>query len=137
MTGSCLCGAVRIELPAPPPFIHDCDCTLCRKSGAAWGYFPADAVRASGGTRSFVRTDKPGAAAAVQHCPACGSTTHFVMTEAFRAAHPDADMVGVNMRLFAPDELAGIEVRFPDGYNWPGSGAFAYRRDAVPAGEGW
>ena len=32
--------------------------------------------------------------------------------------------MGVNMRLFDADFLNGIELRFPDGANWIGTGPF-------------
>jgi hypothetical protein len=38
--------------------------------------------------------------------------------------------MGVNMRLADESELAGIELRYPDGRAWPGEGDFAYVREA-------
>ena len=38
MTGTCLCGAVTVTVDDRPDYIHDCNCSLCRKAGAAWGY---------------------------------------------------------------------------------------------------
>lgn len=34
--GSCLCGAVRFELTAPPLFMSYCHCSRCRKAGGAF-----------------------------------------------------------------------------------------------------
>lgn len=34
--GSCLCGAVRFELTAPPLFMSYCHCSRCRKTGGAF-----------------------------------------------------------------------------------------------------
>jgi hypothetical protein len=39
-------------------------------------------------------------------------------------------LVGVNMRLADESDLAGIEVRYPDGRAWSGAGAFGYVREA-------
>lgn len=136
MTGTCLCGAVRVTLAAKPEFIHDCNCDLCRKSGAAWGYFPAAQVSAEGETISAMRVDKPEPAAEVHSCASCAATTHFVIARSFMERHGAIDLVGVNMRLFDLGELNGVEVRFPNGRDWSGEGPFDYRRPAV-AVSGW
>ena len=39
-------------------------------------------------------------------------------------------MMGVNMWLADSRDLAGIELRFPDGKSWPGHGEFSYVRKA-------
>ena len=131
MTGTCLCGAVSVEIEATPAFIHDCNCSLCRKLGGAWGYFSSAGVKTTGQTRSYTREDKPDAGVSVHSCKTCGATTHFTLTEAFKAKHPEADMAGVNMRLFNPDDLNGVEVRYPNGKDWSGEGPFGYRREAT------
>jgi hypothetical protein len=134
MTGTCLCGAVRVTIDARPEFINDCNCSLCRKAGAAWGYFPSASVTTAGSTLAFSRTDKTAPAVAVHSCSTCAATTHFVLTEAFRAGHPDVDVVGVNMRLFDPTELDGVELRFPNGRDWAGEGPYDFRRPAMTIG---
>lgn len=135
MTSTCFCGAVSVTIDRKPDFIFDCNCSLCRKSGGAWGYFPPASLSTSGPTTSFARTDKALAAVEVHACSTCASTTHWVRTDAFKREHGTDDMVGVNMRLFDPDELSGIEVQFPDGKNWDGNGAFGFQRDAIAIGE--
>jgi len=135
MTATCLCGAVSVTIDARPDFINDCNCSLCRKTGGAWGYFPPASVDAVGDTVSYSRTDKSAPAVDIHSCAVCGATTHWTRTEAFVAQHQMNDMVGVNMRLFDPDDLAGVEVHFPDGKTWTGQGPFGYRRAAIRIGE--
>ena len=124
---TCLCGAVHVRADARPEFVHDCNCTLCSKSGARWGYYLPAQVAIEGETRGFVRTDKAEAGAEVHSCSICGATTHFVLTAAMIAWHGNTIM-GVNSRLADDAELAGVEVRYPDGRAWPGFGEFIYRR---------
>ncbi|MEM1090714.1 MAG: aldehyde-activating protein [Pseudomonadota bacterium] len=131
MTATCICGAVEISIVSRPEFIHDCNCSLCRKTGAAWGYFTDAQVTTKGETETFVRRDKSGAAAQVHSCLVCATTTHFDLTDAFKADNREADQVGVNMRMFEPHLLEGVEVRYPDGANWAGQGAFGYRREPM------
>lgn len=129
MVTSCLCGAVRVEAPTPE-FVHECNCTLCRKTGARWGYYHPRDVRVTGETLGYVRGDKPGAGASVRRCATCGSVTHFTLTPEMVEKHGDT-MLGVNVRLADPGALAGVELRYPDGAAWDGAGAFGYVRESV------
>ncbi len=131
MTGNCICGAVSVTIDEKPEFINDCDCGLCRKAGAAWGYFPSASVKTSGKTVSFVRSDKKNAGVEIHSCEKCAATTHWVLTKSFQEQNESADQVGVNMRLFDPSELTGVEVRFPNGKDWDGESPYGYRRKAM------
>lgn len=122
---SCLCGQSRVETEQRPEYLHECNCALCRKSGARWAYLnPADVV-VTGETRGYTREDKDDPGADLRFCPRCGVTTHFVLTESAVAKHGNVVM-GLNVRLVPESELAGVELRFPDGADWPGHGEFAY-----------
>jgi hypothetical protein len=127
---ACHCGAVTVEIDHLPEYINLCDCTLCLKSGGAWGYFVNAKVTATGETGRYRRTDYAKPAVEMQFCTKCGVTTHWTLTE-----HHDGNRVGVNMRLFEPAVLAGIEVRSLDGRNWHGDGAADHRRAAGKLGE--
>ncbi|MCV0382279.1 MAG: GFA family protein [Erythrobacter sp.] len=130
MVASCLCDAVRVETRDTPEFLHECNCTLCRKTGALWAYPSPDTVSVKGTTARYQRTDKERASAEIHFCPTCGSTTHFTLTEGTIAAFGNT-MMGVNARLADEAELAGVELRFPDGAAWAGAGEFGYVREAV------
>ena len=129
MTLSCLCGASRVALTKRPDFIHECNCTLCTKSGARWGYFHPSEVAVEGTTEGYSRSDKDDPGAEIRFCPTCGSTTHFMLTESAVAKFGNG-MMGVNMRLVDETDLAGIELRYPDGKAWAGEGEFGYVREA-------
>ena len=122
---SCSCGAVRIEIRRRPDHINACNCTLCRKSGARWAYFHPEDVTVHGETVGHRRADKPVPAAEIRFCGLCGSTTHFVLTEDAIVRFGNTQ-TGVNMWLAEERDLAGVEVRYPDGRAWPGHGPFAY-----------
>jgi hypothetical protein len=126
---SCLCGQLRAEVSKKPDFINECNCTLCRKSGARWGYFHPSEVTIDGVTNGYSRQDKPDPSADVRFCGGCGSTTHFELT-ASAVARFGNTMMGVNMALADQRDLAGVELRFPDGEAWTGAGGFAYVREA-------
>jgi len=126
---SCLCGRVRIEIARRPDFVNECNCTLCNKSGARWGYFHPSEVTVEGDTQGYCREDKDDPACRLHFCPGCGATTHFRLTSAAVAKVGDG-MMGVNMWLADEKDLAGLELRYPDGRSWQGEGAFGHVREA-------
>lgn len=135
MTITCLCGQVRVTTAKRPDFLHECNCTLCSGTGARWGYFQPAEVSVEGPTKGYSRQDKGEPNAQVHFCPTCGSTTHFVLTDSAVAKFGNGVM-GVNLRLADESELAGIELRYPDGRAWPGAGDFTYVRAPRTLGEG-
>ncbi len=126
---SCLCGQVRIETARQADFVNECNCTLCSKSGARWAYFDPSEVRVEGATKGYSRDDKTDPAAEIHFCANCGSTTHFVLTASAVAKFGNIQM-GVNVRLADEKDLAGLELRYPDGLAWSGSGEFVYLRES-------
>lgn len=127
LTLSCLCGEVRLTVARRPDFVHACNCALCRKTGARWGYYDPAEIGVAGATAAYTRQDKPDPAAEVHFCATCGATAHFRLTAAAAARFGDT-MAGANMALADERELAGVELRFPDGAAWDGAGAFDYVR---------
>jgi len=125
---ACHCGQVRLQTSKQPDHINACNCTLCSKSGARWAYFHPSEVRVDGTTSGYCRQDKGEPGAEIHFCPGCGSTTHFVLTAATIAKFGNG-MMGVNMWLAEEGDLAGIELRFPDGRGWSGEGPFDYVQD--------
>jgi hypothetical protein len=128
MTLSCLCGRVHVTVGRRPDYVNECNCALCSKSGARWGYFHPTEVGVEGETRGYRRADKDEPNAEIRFCAECGSTTHFVLTKAAVSKFGDT-LLGVNMRLAREGDLRGVEVRFPDGEAWSGSGGFDYVRE--------
>ena len=126
---SCLCGQVALEVGKRPDYINECNCTLCSKSGARWAYFHPSEVGVAGSTKGYSREDKADPAAEVHFCPVCGSTTHYTLT-ASAVSRFGNTVMGVNMALADESDLAGIELRYPDGRTWPGEGQFGYVREA-------
>ena len=128
--GSCHCGAVHVAIARKPDYVNFCDCSLCLKTGGVWGYFERPEISVEGQTAKYRRTDYPEPAVEIHYCAVCSVTTHWLTTE-----HFESERVGVNMRIFDPAELAGIEARFPDGRNWSGETTPATRRAPGRLGE--
>ena len=129
---SCHCGRVQLRIAHQPEFMNDCNCSLCGKAGAIWGYYAADEVEVVGETQGYSRSDYPNPAVRIHFCGNCGVTTHWTLTESFAAENPnEAGRMGINMRLFDDAAKAGVELRFPDGAAWDGEGAYGFVREAV------
>ena len=126
---SCLCGQIRVEVKKRPDYIHECNCALCRNSGARWAYFHPSEVSVEGTATGYCRQDKEDPASEIQFCARCGATTHFTLT-ASAVSRFGNSLMGVNMWLADEADLSGIELRYPDGQAWSGEGAFGYVREA-------
>jgi hypothetical protein len=119
VTGSCHCGAVKIEVPGAPEWVGRCNCSFCRRSGSLLAYYPDDGpenggVRISGETVPYIWGDRM---ISLHHCPVCGCHTDW------RSTGESYGKVGVNARLldgFAVTEDGPtfdgslVEVRFID-----------------------
>jgi hypothetical protein len=131
---SCHCGQIRIEIKKRPDFVNECNCTLCSKAGARWGYFRPSEVSVEGTAKGYRRHDRTDPASEIKFCGNCGSTTHFTLTESAILKFGNVQ-VGVNMGLADESDLAGIELRYPDGRAWSGGSDFGYVREARIIGQ--
>ncbi|HEY7378833.1 MAG TPA: hypothetical protein VH542_09135 [Steroidobacteraceae bacterium] len=107
-TGTCHCGALRIEVPRKPRSLTDCNCSICRRYGTLWAYYKANTVRVVGRKRhNYCWGDK---SLRFVRCANCGCISHW------ERAKPRKDSyVGVNWRNFAPGMLDTVRVRQLDG----------------------
>lgn len=110
VTGSCHCGAVRIEVPSAPEWAASCNCSICRRTGALVAYYRPEEVRVEGETATYLTGDR---FIRFHHCPACACHTHWSANpEALAGDLPQevrdllATRMGINARL-----LDGFEVR--------------------------
>ncbi len=108
ITGACHCGAVAYEYRHTPRWTTSCNCSICRRLGALWIYALIDRITVTGPTRAYAYGEK---SLAFHSCVTCGCTTHW---ENLSPETEDARMA-VNLRLAAPDVIAGVRVRHFDG----------------------
>ena len=110
LTGTCHCGAIRIEIPHAPDVLTSCNCSLCRRVGGLWAYFPASTVRAYGhpqGTDEYIQGDRT---LRTLRCKKCGCVTHWEPLE--RQAD---SRIGVNIRNFEPALVQDARLKLVDG----------------------
>lgn len=110
LSGTCHCGAIRIEIPRRPRTLTNCNCSICRRYGPLWAYYKGADVRI---------TCQPDAKASYAwgqrelrfvRCANCGCLINW---EGFR--EPEKGRVGINARNFDPDALGPVRIRRLDG----------------------
>lgn len=78
LAATCDCGAVTLNASGPVVSMFQCACQHCQKvSGSGHSsimLLPAEAVRATGATKSHVRPADSGAIFTRHFCPECGTT---------------------------------------------------------------
>ena len=107
--GSCHCGAIRVRLCFTPEDATQCNCSICRRTGALWTYGPPDQIQVQGTGVGYVQGD---ATLTTWHCGTCGITTHWTPIV------PSYGRVGVNLRLFAPELWENLPRKLVDGAGW-------------------
>src|SRR5580658_8990211 len=106
---SCHCGAVRFEVETAPDEVTDCNCSICRRSGALWAYYEAPQVpfaAENGPTDIYMWRHRM---LEFHRCRTCGCLTHWA------AADRNYTRMGVNARLMAPEVLAAAPINHFDG----------------------
>lgn len=107
--GSCHCGAIKVTLHSAPTEATECNCSICRRTGALWTYGPADQIDVTGAGVGYIQGDKT---LTTWHCGTCGIITHWT------AMDPDYGRMGVNLRLFEPELWEGLPRKLVDGASW-------------------
>jgi hypothetical protein len=106
---TCHCGAVSLEIEAPPTEITECNCSICHRYGVLWAYYPLAQVRL---IPPGIRTDIymwDDRSIEFHRCRTCGCVTHW------SAVDPLRDRTGVNARMMPPEALAQVRLRHLDG----------------------
>jgi hypothetical protein len=109
ITASCHCGLISLEIAAAPSEVTACNCSICRRYGVLWAYYPPRQVSVSSAgaaTDTYMWDDR---SIVFHRCPNCGCVSHWAPVDTAR------DRMGVNARLLPPEILARARVRHLDG----------------------
>ena len=110
ISSTCHCGTLRIEIPHRPEAVTNCNCSICRRYGALWAYYPVGSVRVTGHpehTDAYIWGDKT---LRYVRCRNCGCLTHWEPL----SPKPDSKLA-VNVRNFEPSALGDFRIRRFDG----------------------
>ncbi|MES2298659.1 MAG: GFA family protein [Pseudomonadota bacterium] len=110
LSATCHCGAVHITIPAAPECVTNCNCSLCRRTGALWAYYTVGEVKVTGHpehTCEYIWGDRM---LKTIRCRHCGSVTHWEPLPSQHGAR-----MGVNIRNFEPAQIGDVRIRRFDG----------------------
>lgn len=108
--GECHCGNIKVKIPNLTDTGTSCNCSICSKYAAIWGYFKRSQVDieiGKCGARVYSHGDKM---INFIHCSNCGCITHYEST----VDGPD-ERVAVNYRMFNHSDLEKITIKIFDG----------------------
>lgn len=119
--GSCHCGAVVIEVEAPPELVaHECNCSMCTRTGHLHLIVPADRFRLVSGQDALATYTFNTGVAKHYFCRTCGCRPYYVPR-----SNPDG--FSVNVRCLDKATVERLEILPFDGQNWEQSaGALAH-----------
>jgi len=110
LTGTCHCGAVRVDVPRRPRRLTSCNCSICRRYGTLWAYYKATEVRVTAARRATSEYAWGDKSLKFVRCRTCGCVTHWAPT------HPnEGSRMGVNARNFEPGAIESVRIRRLDG----------------------
>lgn len=113
--GGCHCGAVRFEVDAPEtPVVHECNCSICSKSGYLHLIVPKARFRLLSGEEQLTAYSFGTGVARHLFCRVCGIKSFYVPR-----SNPDG--VSVNLRCLDPGTLGEVTVEAFDGQHWEAS----------------
>ncbi|MBW8813259.1 MAG: GFA family protein [Caulobacterales bacterium] len=105
----CHCGAARLSAPQAPSVVTECNCSICRRTGARWAYYsPREVILPDGArTEAYVWGDRM---LAFHRCRTCGCLTHWQSLDGAR------DRMAINARMMDLD-WDKVRIRPFDGAN--------------------
>ena len=111
-SGGCHCGLVKFEVEVPDSInIHQCNCSICKKSGYLHLIVPADKFQLLGGEEHLTEYTFHTGEARHLFCKHCGIKSFYVPR-----SHPDGYSVNLNCLAVPGDVEVSIEAF--DGQNW-------------------
>ena len=115
-TGSCHCGAVRIEVEAPEQIVaYECNCSMCRRTAFLHLIVPASRFRLVSGADQLTTYVFNTGIAKHLFCRICGVRPFYVPR-----SNPDG--FSVNVRCLDRSGIRSVEVLPFDGENWDANG---------------
>jgi hypothetical protein len=113
ISAKCHCGQIEIIVRELPEYLGHCNCSICRRYEALWGYYPPDAVSINlngSRTSSYIWGDRE---VEFHRCENCGCITHYSTTELC----PEP-IVAVNFRMVEPSLYKQVFIKEIDGASY-------------------
>ena len=108
--GKCFCGNVSLKIPHLPEKVTRCNCSICSRYAAIWGYFKQKEVTIDvqeHGVSKYAHGDK---CISFVRCDKCHCITHYISNK----TDPE-ERLAVNFRMFDATLLSKMKMRYFDG----------------------
>lgn len=109
-TGKCHCGNVVLAIPYLTKKATRCNCSICNRYSAVWGYFEEGEVKVSVGEHGVSAYSQGDKTISFVACKKCLCITHYTSLNSM----PDATLA-VNYRMFDVELMSDMEFRYFDG----------------------
>ncbi|CAH0525887.1 GFA family protein [Vibrio hippocampi] len=106
----CHCGNITLSYQQQPEHLTRCNCSLCRRYAALWGYFRSEEVKVTvenGKLNRYCWGDKE---INFSSCSICGSVTHYSSV----APTPESRLA-INFRMADKEVVSHLPIRLFDG----------------------
>ena len=107
---SCHCGNVSLSIQQPPRHLVSCNCSICLRIAAQWGYFLPEDIQLTikqANTVAYQWGDKN---IDFHHCPQCGCTTHYIPTK-----QSGREKMAVNFSMVDKADREEVNIKYFDG----------------------
>jgi len=106
----CHCKNIKLLATEPPATLTSCNCSICNRLGALWGYFDEGNVQVVCNEKQIDKYSWGDEKYTYHRCRRCGCTTHYTCTE-----KNGNKIVAINCRMAPLSDIADIVVRSFDG----------------------
>ena len=125
--GSCHCGAVAVEVVAPPDIeAYECNCSMCERTAFLHLIVPADRFRLVRGDGELTTYTFNTGVARHFFCKTCGVKPFYVPR-----SNPDG--FSVNVRCLDKSTVKSVKLLPFDGRNWGAGEPLAHLTAKAPA----
>ena len=119
--GTCLCNTVQLGVARMPRQVTQCSCSVCRRYGTLWAYYPRSSVLIDAPRGALEEFSRRPRGLKFVRCKGCGC----VICWDSRSKDPERRL-GINTRLLDPALMAGVPVKVLDGdKTWRSLGTYA------------
>jgi hypothetical protein len=110
----CHCGNITLSFIHYPESLTSCNCSICHRYAALWGYYQPSEVSVSSKTAPIKSYQWGDGYIDFHHCSLCGCITHYTSTPL-----SPIQKIAINFRMDDPQQLMNIpERRFDGAHSW-------------------
>lgn len=108
----CHCGNISLVADEAPETITSCNCSICNRLGALWGYYSSEHVKITLGDKPEDTYQWGDKAITFHRCSECGCTTRYSSTS---TPGEGSTLIAINCRMAPLSAIKNIPQRQFDG----------------------